>query len=351
MPAADDGPFATFVDRLIGVLNALAPDADARDTDIFRGKLETYRASCAIRPGAWRSRGSPRPVSSPAEQYLGDGAQVPQRSRDGAAGAHRHPRDAAKLSIGDATDFNARMLATSERFGSLAHLEDVRELKRTLVIEVATLRQAVEEKQQRDERAYSQLTARVESLPGPAVAGGRGSLARSADADREPGPLPADAAAHRGRGPRFRQPLALAMLDIDHFKVDQRHAPPSDRRPRAALHGAVLTEGLRQTDFVARYGGEEFAVLLDHASAGQVEDRMRHLLANVAASDYEYELLGKKERVHFTLSCGLTDLQPNDSEEDLIRRADEALYEAKRKGRNGVIARKRSTLKSLLSWG
>ena len=88
-----------------------------------------------------------------------------------------------------------------------------------------------------------------------------------------------------------------------------------------------------------------------NASVGQVEDRLAQLLVNVAASSYEYELLGKKERVHFTLSCGLVDLLPSEGEEALLQRADEALYEAKRKGKNRVVARKRSALKSLLSWG
>jgi diguanylate cyclase (GGDEF)-like protein len=91
-------------------------------------------------------------------------------------------------------------------------------------------------------------------------------------------------------------------------------------------------------------------VLLANSTAGQVEDRLRQVLADIAASSYEYELMGKKERVRFTLSCGLTDLQPHEGEEEFIQRADEALYEAKRKGKNRVVARKRGTLKSLLSW-
>ncbi len=112
-----------------------------------------------------------------------------------------------------------------------------------------------------------------------------------------------------------------------------------------------LTKGTRQTDFVARYGGEEFAVLLGNATAGQVEERLKTLLENVGGSSYEYELLGKKEKIRFTLSCGLADLQAEETAEEFIQRTDEALYEAKRKGKNRVVARKKSALKSLLSWG
>jgi diguanylate cyclase len=143
----------------------------------------------------------------------------------------------------------------------------------------------------------------------------------------------------------------MAMLDVDNFKViNDTHGHPIGDRVLLCT-AQWLAKGLRQSDFVARYGGEEFAVLLGNATAGQVEERLRQVLADIAASSYEYELLGKKERVRFTLSCGLTDLLPTDTEEELIQRADEALYEAKRKGKNRVVSRKRSTLKSLLSWG
>jgi len=141
------------------------------------------------------------------------------------------------------------------------------------------------------------------------------------------------------------------MIDVDDFKqINDTHGHPIGDRVLLCT-AQWLTRGLRQTDFVARYGGEEFAVLLGAATVGQVEDRMREVVAGIAGSSYEYELLGKKERVRFTVSCGLTDLQDGDTEETLIRRADEALYDAKRKGKNRVTVKKRSALKSLLSWG
>jgi len=260
-------------------------------------------------------------------------------------------RDAAKMSVGDSTDFNAQVMASSQRFGNLAELDDISDLKRQLVAEVSTLRHNVDEKQKRDERAYLSLNSRVEALQ-----------SRLSEVEEE---ASTDALTRIGNRGRFQRtlgrmmemareqgaPLSLAMLDVDNFKtINDTHGHPIGDRVLLCT-AQWLSKGLRQTDFVARYGGEEFAVLLANATAGQVENRMKQVLADIAASSYEYELLGKKERVRFTLSCGLTDLLANESEEEFIQRADEALYEAKRKGKNRVVCRKKSSLKSLLSWG
>ena len=79
--------------------------------------------------------------------------------------------------------------------------------------------------------------------------------------------------------------------------------------------------------------------------------RLRQLLAEVSRSAYEYELLGRRERVRFTISCGLTELQEGDTLEALVARADDALADARKRGAGKLVTRKRSALKALLSWG
>jgi diguanylate cyclase len=350
MSAAVDTPLATFVERLIGVLGAIPPEADAGDTEAFLRKLEEYR-HVVIDPT--RRMEVPRVTEAcvlACQHYFKLSRKYHADREQDLKEMIGILREAAKLSIGDSTDFNAQVIASSERFGGLAQQDDIRELKRHLVAEVSSLRQTVEEKQKRDERAYTQLSSRVEALQ-----------SRLSEVEEEASTDPLTRIGNRGRFQRTLSrmmetarssgsPLALAMLDVDDFKtINDTHGHPiGDRVLLCAAQW--LSKGLRQTDFVARYGGEEFAVLLGKATAGQVEERLRQLLADIASSSYEYELLGKMERVRFTLSCGLTDLLPSESEEEFIQRADEALYEAKRKGKNRVVTRKRSSLKSLLNW-
>jgi diguanylate cyclase len=351
MGPTSDTPLATFVERLIGVLSSLTPEAESSDTEKFQKKLEEYRA---VVMDQTRRMEVPRVTEAcvvACQQYF----KLSKKYHTDREAELREMisilREAAKISMGDATEFHAQVLASSERFGGMVQLDDMRELKRQLVAEVSTLRHTVEEKQRRDERAYAQLNTRVEILQ-----------SRLIEVEEEASTDPLTRIGNRGRFQRTlsrmveqaRQSgsqLSLAMLDVDNFKtINDTHGHPIGDRVLLCT-AQWLTKGLRQTDFVARYGGEEFAVLLANASAGQVEERLRQVLADIAASSYEYELLGKKERVRFTLSCGLTDLLPTDTEEELIQRADEALYEAKRKGKNRVVVRKRSALKTLLSWG
>ena len=89
---------------------------------------------------------------------------------------------------------------------------------------------------------------------------------------------------------------------------------------------------MRPADLVARYGGEEFVIVLEgtgHARAVQAAEALR---AAVAEARLEHE----GQVIPVTASIGLSDLRPDDTMEELLKRADEALYRAKQLGRNRV---------------
>ncbi|MFM2347350.1 MAG: hypothetical protein RL654_2103 [Pseudomonadota bacterium] len=131
---------------------------------------------------------------------------------------------------------------------------------------------------------------------------------------------------------RYGQPLGLMMIDIDHFKRvndDHGHA----RGDQALqLVARMLREQLRSGDLAGRYGGEEFCVLLTHTREGpalSLDQRLRQCLR-----------LQSEPELGFVLeySAGLAALGENDRTlDDLLRRADAALYEAKRAGRAQVV--------------
>jgi len=133
------------------------------------------------------------------------------------------------------------------------------------------------------------------------------------------------------RARRFQHPLAVAMLDIDHFKQinDGFGHPFGDRAIREIAR--VLAETVRQVDKVGRYGGEEFLLVLpdtDMPGARILAERIREL---VAATVFE------PEGHQATVSIGLARWEPGlDSWEALVSNADKALYEAKETGRNRV---------------
>jgi len=133
------------------------------------------------------------------------------------------------------------------------------------------------------------------------------------------------------RAQRYGVPLSVAMIDIDHFKnVNDTHGHPfGDRVIREVSR--VMSEAVRQVDRVGRYGGEEFLVVLpgtDGAGARILGDRVRQGVA---------DLYLEPEGVRVTISVGVAQWEPGTgSWEDVVERADQALYRAKEGGRNRV---------------
>ena len=129
------------------------------------------------------------------------------------------------------------------------------------------------------------------------------------------------------------RPTAVIAFDADHFKtINDRHGHPGGDAVLQHL-AAILSETFREVDVVARIGGEEFAVLLpstDLPRAAVVAERLR---AIVASSSVDFEGV----RIHYTVSAGVACVLDGEGGIDLLlKRADQALYAAKRAGRNRV---------------
>ena len=132
------------------------------------------------------------------------------------------------------------------------------------------------------------------------------------------------------------EPTCLIMADIDHFKKinDQYGHLVGDRV--LVLVAQLLRETMRTIDKVARYGGEEFAIMLpdtDLQEATAIAERARAVISNAAITIAESDSL-----VSVTLSLGVAQMYADESLDALLAKADKALYQAKKLGRNRVCA-------------
>lgn len=129
-----------------------------------------------------------------------------------------------------------------------------------------------------------------------------------------------------------QSPVTILLLDLDHFKrLNDTHGHLAGDTVLAGF-AEDLRSCLRQSDVICRWGGEEFIILLrdsDLAGAQRVAEQIRLL-----AEGHDYSFSGVTLQV--TVSVGLTERQGADNLQDLIARADRALYRAKLSGRNQV---------------
>ncbi|MBE9524480.1 MAG: diguanylate cyclase, partial [Chloroflexi bacterium] len=148
------------------------------------------------------------------------------------------------------------------------------------------------------------------------------------------------------RAYRYQRPLSLIMMDIDNFKMvnDTYGHPVGDQVLNKIIK--LCKDNLRESDIIGRYGGEEFAILLPEtpgkaqhphheddtsASAVTVSERLRNAIESTP-------IITKNHDINITVSIGVTELsEHSENITTLIQQADDALYQAKRGGRNQVV--------------
>lgn len=134
---------------------------------------------------------------------------------------------------------------------------------------------------------------------------------------------------------RHGLPMALLILDIDHFKrVNDQHGHDVGDQVLVEV-GRRCAQVLRATDLLARWGGEEFMVLLPNTGYEQVHQLAERMRETVA---YSAQLYAAQGAVKVTISIGVAGTVPQQPTtlDTLVQQADRALYDAKRAGRNQV---------------
>jgi len=135
------------------------------------------------------------------------------------------------------------------------------------------------------------------------------------------------------RHSRYFRSLSVLMIDIDFFKkVNDTHG----HQGGDLVLKSVATKAasvIRKTDFMARYGGEEFCCLLPETDGTAAETVAENLRARIEEMECHFQ----KKLIRVTISLGISSFERGDTPETLLKRADEALYQAKRSGRNRFV--------------
>ena len=135
------------------------------------------------------------------------------------------------------------------------------------------------------------------------------------------------------RAQRRKSPMCVALLDIDNFKK-LNDSLGHDAGDAALVHlVTVIRETVRPQDTVARFGGEEFIILLPDAPIEDAKKALVRLQRELTKRIF----LTDNEKVLITFSAGVTDLRVGDDQASVTKRADEAMYTAKKTGKNRVV--------------
>ena len=134
------------------------------------------------------------------------------------------------------------------------------------------------------------------------------------------------------RSQRRKSPLCVALLDIDNFKK-LNDTLGHEAGDAALIHLATtIRETLRPQDTIARFGGEEFIIILPDTAIPDAHKALVRLQRELTKRFFLHD----NEKVLITFSAGVTDFRPDDTQAGITKRADEAMYKAKKSGKNRV---------------
>ncbi len=242
---------------------------------------------------------------------------------------------------GNSKTFHDNLLETSGRIRELIELKDIQELKNKVAAEVDELNRVVSAKREQEQVQFAQLSEQVtilqrklEVAKAEASIDGLTGIANRRNFDFT---IRRWVIGHE----RSEEPFTVAIFDIDNFK-EINDTCGHQIGDRVLIAAAIeLSRNIRSSDVLARYGGDEFVVLSDGMKLVESEKRFTNLLTTIKSRAFECKnSQGETSFVCLTASCGVAEYALGESANDLIRRADEAMYEAKRQGKNRVVTKK-----------
>jgi diguanylate cyclase (GGDEF)-like protein len=347
---ADAASLVRMLDPLLGSIVAWSADPTAPRTADFATRLERLRKGLQSDELSFDdATATIEQILSLCNTYFTETRGVLTEREKELASLVQVLRDTLADLAGQAKSFNVDLMKTTDRINGLANIDDIRELKKRISSEARELKNAVVEKQRRDDVLFMQLSRRVDALQ-----------SQLAEAQREAEEDPLTGAANRrgfdralrewaGVAARTKKPFLLAMVEIDAFKtIAETHGNQVADRVLLCVAQRLQSDA-SDKDIVARYGAESFAVLSRQVDLDQAAQRLKATVQALAALEYEYEHAGKTATISFTCCAGVTEFNPAETADELVKRADRARADAHRNGASQVVARKRGRF-GFLNW-
>lgn len=336
----DESLLKPLADELLSLLaDVLAAHQEAGDFELtatledHRQKLEAAADNETIEPLVKPSVEAARAAVARARERQGE--QHAQLAR-----CVGQIRDTLRLLSGDAAQPSHAIDTAADRFTELLAMEDFGQLKAKLAAEVVELRRVAEEKRQQWYHATATFETRVAVLE-TQLAGVREEA--SLDPLTRIGNRRHFEAALTERLQVSMRQFAVALFDLDDFKGinDTLGHQTGDRVLQRVA--TTLKASMRPGDLVARLGGDEFAAIAGGMPLRQAEARLAGVVTAIAD-----ECAKASDVPNVSLSCGVAECSAGDTAESLVARADKALYDAKRKGKNRVAVRAVPFIRDLL---
>ena len=238
----------------------------------------------------------------------------------------------------DNQQYNQKIYRQSEKIEQITRLDDIKKIKQALKQELENIQQTVRDKQNRDSKKLKILSKKVSTLNHElkrakvdSVTDGLTGIYNRKAFDRHIQKLISkNASAHTA--------FAILMVDIDNFKdVNDSYGHQTGDRVLLAL-ADKCSRNIRNEDFIARFGGDEFIVVLANASLRDASQKAKKLRKAISGTRYSLEDIKAGHTLSITVSIGVSIYRKGDSLKTITDRADQALYVAKRVGKNRVAS-------------
>ena len=238
----------------------------------------------------------------------------------------------------DNQQYNKNIYKQSEKIEQITRLDDIKKIKQALKQKLENIQQTVRDKQNRDSKKLKILSKKVNTLSHELKRAKADSVTDGLTGIYNRKAFDSYLQELISKNARAHTSFAVLMVDIDNFKdVNDSYGHQTGDRVLLAL-ADKCSINIRNEDFIARYGGDEFIVVLQNASRRDARQKAKKLCKAISDTRYSLDDIKAGHSLSVTVSIGISIYREGDSLKTITDRADQALYAAKRVGKNRVAS-------------